>query len=120
MPHVQKFLKCTQFCLRTFFGLAISSCRELNQTDWFSLMLSTSLALITISYHFLYFLFTAHMSRPLIIKSLVMGFSMTYDFGSVVGSVWNFVANIHSIDLFVLLMEEFIILVKNPGSLGAF
>jgi hypothetical protein len=56
---------------------------------------------------------------PLMIKSLMMGFSLTYDSGSVAGSVWNFVANIHAIDLSFLLIDEFVILVENPGSPGA-
>jgi hypothetical protein len=54
------------------------------------------------------------------IKYLMMGVSMNYDSGSIAGSVWNFVVNVHAIDLYVLLMDEFIILVETLGSSGAF
>jgi len=49
----------------------------------------------------------------LMIRSLIPGFNLTPDFGSVTGSVWNLVANIYAIDLSFLLIDKHAMLVKN-------
>jgi hypothetical protein len=47
----------------------------------------------------------------------MIGFILTFDYGSVTGSVWNLVASIRAIDLSFLLIDGFAMLVENPVSL---
>jgi hypothetical protein len=52
----------------------------------------------------------------LMIISLIIGFNLTPNYGYVTGSVWSLVANICTIDLSFLLIDNLAMLVENPVS----